>query len=150
MPAGLAWKLLLVVSVVLSTIFGTTTVSAQEEENASQMFLDVGNPTPGDTIHVGRIWIEGIAFDRAAEEGQGIERIDVFLGDRDQAGTLIGRAALGIETPAADDPRLANSGWTAEVSLTRRMTGAHTLFFYALSAVTGEELVVGVPVQVDP
>jgi len=150
MLAALAWKLLLVVSVVLAAMFGAMSVAAQEEENTSQMFLDVGNPVAGDTIHVGRIWIEGIAFDRAAEEGQGIERIDVFLEDRDQAGALIGRAVLGIETPAADDPPLANSGWIAEVSLTGRMTGPHTLFFYALSSVTGEELIVGVPVQVDP
>jgi len=151
MFAARAWKLLLVVvSLLLAATFGTLSAAAQEDESTSQMFLDVGNPVPGDTIHVGGLWIEGIAFDGAAEEGQGIERIDVFLEDRDHAGTLIGRAALGIETPAADDPRLANSGWTAEVMLTRRMTGPHKLFFYALSAVTGEELVVSVPVQVDP
>jgi hypothetical protein len=30
------------------------------------------------------------------------------------------------------------------------MIGSHTMFFYALSAVTGEELVVGVPVSIVP
>ena len=66
----------------------------------------------------------------------------------DQAGTLVGHAGLGMESPAADDPPIANAGWAAQVTLTRNMTGPHTLFFYAMSGVTGEEVVVAVPVLV--
>jgi hypothetical protein len=126
-------------------------VAAPDEQNAtSLMFLDVGNPSPGDSIHVGSFHVEGIAFDRAADEGPGIEHIDVFLDDRDAGGTLIGRGVLGAPNPVPDDPDLAGAGWTAQVTLTSKMTGQHTLFFYALSAVTGEELVIGVPVRVMP
>jgi hypothetical protein len=116
----------------------------------SQMFFDVGNPSAGDSIHVGRYMIEGIAFDRAADQSPGIERIDVFLDDRDAGGTIIGHGMLGAPSPVPDDPALAGSGWTAQVTLTSRMTGPHTLFFYAQSGVTGEELVVAIPVQVMP
>jgi hypothetical protein len=137
------------VTLVLSGL--TVGMAASDEQDASsQMFLDVGNPSPGDTIHVGGYKIEGIAFDRAADEGPGIDHIDVFLDDRDAGGMLIGRGVLGAPSPVADDPELAGSGWTARVMLTSKMTGPHTLFFYALSAVTGEELVVGVPVRVMP
>jgi hypothetical protein len=151
MSGSLARQLVLVASVVASATIGAASVSAQEEENAaSQMYFDVGNPSPGDTIHVGGLKIEGIAFDRTADESPGIERVDIFLEDRDQAGTLIGHAAVGVPTPAADDPELANSGWNAEVMLTRHMTGPHTMFFYAMSGVTGEEIIIAVPVQVAP
>jgi len=144
-------RLLLVVSLAAGTTIGAGSVVAQEEETPPPgMFLDVGNPAPGDTIHVGGINIEGIAFDRASEEGPGIERIDIFLEDRDQAGTLVGHAGLGMESPAADDPPIANAGWAAQATLTRNMTGPHTLFFYAMSGVTGEEVVVTVPVLVAP
>jgi hypothetical protein len=123
---------------------------AEEQPATSQLFLDVGNPSPGDTIHVGGLIIEGIAFDRAADESPGIDHIDVFIDDRDAGGMLIGHGTLGAPNPVPDDPALAGSGWNAEVMLSNRMTGPHTLFFYALSAATGEEIVVTIPVQVVP
>jgi hypothetical protein len=45
---------------------------------------------------------------------------------------------------------LSDAGWTAQVTIPRTMMGAHTLFVHALSAVTGGELVVGIPVTVVP
>ncbi len=143
-------QLLVAISLVVGATLGAGSVSAQEDENTSKMYFDVGNPSPGDTIHVGALAIEGIAFDGASDESPGIERIDIFIEDRDAAGTLIGHGVPGAPSPTADDPDLANSGWTARVMLTSRMTGPHTMFFYALSAVTGEELVVAVPVRVVP
>jgi len=127
-----------------------TVAQADEEGGASKMFLDVGNPGSGDTIHVGAMVLQGIAFDRAAEEGAGIDHIDVFLDDRDAGGMLIGHAVMGAPSPVPDDPDLAGAGWSAQVTLTSKMTGPHTMFFYALSGVTGEEMVVGVPVRVMP
>jgi hypothetical protein len=117
---------------------------------AAQMYLDIGNPASGDTVHVGRYMIEGIAFDRAAEEGAGIERIDIFLDNRDTGGVLIGSGQLGAPSPVPTDPDLSDAGWTARVTIPRTLTGGHTLFVYALSAVTGGELVVGIPVTVVP
>jgi hypothetical protein len=121
-----------------------------EEAAPSQMYFDVGNPSSGDTLHVGAFLIEGIAFDRAADEGPGIESIEVFVDDRDTGGMLVGRGVLGAPSPVPDDPDLAGAGWTARVTLTSKMTGPHTMFFYALSGVTGEEMVVTVPVHVLP
>jgi len=149
--SSLSRQLLLVASLVASATLGAASVAAQEEEPApSRMYFDVGNPTPGDAIHVGGMAIEGIAFDRAAEEGPGIERIDIFLEDRDEAGVLVGHGAPGASSPAPDEPELANSGWTGEIMLTSRMLGPHTLFFYALSGITGEEMVVAIPIRVVP
>ena len=141
-------QLPLVASLVVAATLAFGGIAAADEDAPSQLFLDVGNPSPGDSIHVGRLHIEGIAFDRASDEGAGIDHIDVFLEDRDAGGMLIGHGVLGAPNPVADDPELAGSGWTAQVMLTNKMIGQHTLFFYALSAVTGEELVVGVPVRV--
>ena len=121
-----------------------------EQAAPSRMYFDVGNPSMGDSIHVGGFLIEGIAFDRAADQGPGIERIEVFLDDRDTGGTLVGHGVLGAPNPVPDDPELAGSGWTARVMLTSKMTGPHTMFFYALSGVTGEEMVVTIPVHVMP
>jgi hypothetical protein len=130
---------------------GADEMSAPDEQAAtSRMYFDVGNPSMGDSVHVGGFMIEGIAFDRAADEGPGIERIEVFLDDRDTGGTVVGHGVLGAPNPVPDDPELAGSGWTAEVLLTSKMTGPHTMFFYALSGVTGEEMVVTIPVRVLP
>jgi hypothetical protein len=149
-------QLPLVASVLVGAAFGlggaVAMAQADPEEQAagSKMFFDVGNPAAGDSIHVGGYTIEGLAFDRAADQSPGIERIDVFLEDRDSGGTLIGHGVLGSASLVPDDPDLAGSGWTAQVMLTNKMTGPHTLFFYALSGATGEEALVTVPVQVVP
>jgi hypothetical protein len=121
-----------------------------EQAEPSRLYFDVGNPQAGDTIHLGGYMIEGIAFDRAADQSPGIDHIDVFLDDRDTGGMLIGHAVLGAPSPTPDDPDLVGAGWTAQVLLTSKMTGPHTLFFYVLSGVTGEEMVVTIPVRVMP
>jgi hypothetical protein len=141
--------------VAIGLSLGTMSASAQTDEDegsapTSTLYLDVGNPSPGDSVHVGRYQIEGIAFDRAADAPPGIDHIEIFIGDRDSGGMLIGRAALSASSLEPDDPSLAGSGWTAQVVLTRSMIGSRTMFFYALSGVTGEELVVGVPVSIVP
>lgn len=148
--------------VVLALSLGTVTAAAQTSDDdsdpndgaagtpTSALYLDVGNPSPGDSVHIGRYVIHGIAFDRAAEVSPGIDHIDIFLDDRDSGGVVIGHGMLGAPDPQPDDPDLAGSGWVAQVDLSRRMLGPHTMFFYALSAVTGDELVVGVPVTVVP
>ena len=120
------------------------------ENLAAQMYLDVGNPSSADTVHVGHYMIEGIAFDRAADQGAGIERIDIFLDNRDTGGVLIGSGHTGASSLVPEDPQLADAGWTAQVTIPRSMMGSHTLFVHALSAVTGGELVVGVPVIIVP
>ena len=116
----------------------------------STMFLDVANPSPHDSIHVGALTVQGIAFDSAADSSPGIDHLDVFLDNRDNGGILVGHGALGGAGAQPDDPNLAGAGWSAHVVIPSKMTGQHLLYFYALSAITGEEMTVAVPVQVVP
>jgi hypothetical protein len=82
--------------------------------------------------------MEGRAFDRAASSGSGIDRVSVFVGDRDSGGQLVGDAVLGKPVP---------TGFTVTADLSR-LGGGHTLFIYARSAVSGRETVVSFPVVI--
>jgi 3D (Asp-Asp-Asp) domain-containing protein len=120
---------------------GTTTTgtSTTATSGTSTVEFQVANPSPGDTIHVGAYVIEGTASDTAAQQGNGIDRIDIFLDSRDEGGTLIGHGSFG------------NGGnmWTATVDLPKNDTGVHSLFFYAHSSVSGKETVVEVPAIIE-
>src|SRR3982074_3695225 len=60
--------------------------------------LDVANPEPGALLTAGAMFIQGMAYDDSAEKGVGVDRVSVFLGDRDeQNGALfLGDATLGF------------------------------------------------------
>jgi hypothetical protein len=131
----------------------TGTVFAQSDgggdvADTPTLYLDVANPSPGASIHVGAQTIEGIAFDSASDNGPGVDHVDIFLDDRDGGGMLVGRAALGAAAMQPDDPSLMGAGWTARVSIPNKLLGPHSLFVYALSGVTGDEMRVAIPVQV--
>jgi hypothetical protein len=117
----------------------TVVVTPEMPPSSTSVMLDVGNPAPGATIHVGGYVIEGMAFDREANEGTGIDRIDIFLDNRDTGGIMLGGAAFGTDNL-----------WHAMVNLPTNMTGLHTLFFFAHSTATGSETVVTIPVVVAP
>jgi hypothetical protein len=106
---------------------------------AQSIVLDVGNPSPGDTVHVGAYVLMGQAWDKGAQSGSGIDRVSIFLDNRDQGGMTLGDAVLGN-----------NNMWAAQVTIPSNQTGLHTLWFYAHSSVTGQELAVSVPVTVAP
>jgi hypothetical protein len=84
--------------------------------------------------------MQGLAFDRAANAGSGVDKVSVFVEDRDAGGQLVGDAVLGL--PGA-------TGFTVTADLSRA-GGGHTLFVYARSAVSGRETVVSLPVVVSP
>jgi hypothetical protein len=113
----------------------TTTTPAM----AQTITLEVGNPSPGDTIRAGGYTIEGVAFDTTAQSGSGIDRVDIFLDSRDEGGIML--------TETTPD---ATHMWHTIVPLPTNQTGLHTLYFYAHSAVTGHEAVVTVPVTIAP
>jgi hypothetical protein len=117
----------------------TTTTTTAVEPTASTIMLDVANPSPGDTIHVGGYVIDGTALDKAAPSGSGIDRVDIILDNRDTGGTMLTDATPG-----------ANDTWSATVPLPSNVLGPHTLYFYAHSSVTGQEEVVSIPVTIDP
>lgn len=106
---------------------------------ASTITVTVSNPSSGDTIHAGGYAIEGIAFDKTAQSGSGIDRIEIFLDSRDAGGTSLIGAIPG-----------SNNTWHAIVPLPTNQTGLHTLYFYAHSSVTGQEAVVSIPVTIEP
>jgi hypothetical protein len=102
------------------------------------LVLSVGNPQPGDLLPRGRYVMEGVAFDRAANSGNGVDRVSVFVEDRDAGGQLVGDAVLGKPTA---------TGYTVTADLSKT-GGGHTLFVYAHSAVSGRETVVSFPVVI--
>lgn len=103
------------------------------------LVLNVGNPQPNDSVPRGRLVMTGTAFDRSATQGSGIDRVSVFLDDRDGGGTHIGDAKLG-------EPNAA--GFSVTADFTRASVGKHTLFVYARSAVTGRETTVSFPISI--
>jgi hypothetical protein len=123
-----------------STQPSTTTSTTATTPSASTINFQVGNPSPGDTIHVGGYVIEGTGSDTAAQQGVGIDRIDIFLDSREAGGTLIGHGSFGT----------GGNMWSATVDLAKNQTGVHSLFFYVHSAVSDQEMVVQVPVDVEP
>jgi hypothetical protein len=102
------------------------------------LVLSVANPQPNDLLPRGKYVMEGLAFDRAASSGSGVDRVSVFVDDRDTGGQHVGDAELG--KPGA-------TGFTVTADLSR-LGGGHTLFVYARSAVTGKEAVVSFPVAI--
>jgi len=120
----------------------TTTTTTTSPVSASTVTFDVANPSPGDTIKVGGYVIEGVAVDRSATSGTGIDRIDVFLDNRDTGGTIVGEATFSSSG--------SGTTWHATLNLPANQTGLHDLFFYVRSAVSGMEIVHSVPVTVAP
>jgi hypothetical protein len=102
------------------------------------LVLSVGNPQPGDLLPRGKYVMQGVAFDRLARSGNGVDRVSVFLEDRDSGGQLVGDAVLGQPTA---------TGFTVTADLSKT-GGGHTLFVYARSSVSGRETVVSFPVFV--
>jgi hypothetical protein len=102
------------------------------------LVLSVANPQPGDLLPRGKYVMQGLAFDRAAPSGTGVDRVSVFLEDRDSGGQHIGDASLG---------QANGTGFTVTADLSRA-AGGHTLYVYARSNVTGREAVVSFPVTI--
>jgi hypothetical protein len=103
---------------------------------ASGLVLDVSNPAPGDAVKVGSYVMSGLAYDKGAPSGTGIDQLDIFLDDRDNGGTLLVHAPLGAPN------------WTTSITFPSNATGAHTLYVYAHSQVTGHWGVVTIPIEI--
>jgi len=115
----------------------TTTTPVVSSPAASTITLSVANPSPNATISTGAYSIQGEAMDQAATSGSGIDRIDIFLDNRDTGGMFLSTATLGT-----------SSFWQSVVTLPNNQTGLHELWFYAHSSVTGQTMSVSVPVTI--
>jgi hypothetical protein len=113
--------------------------------------LSIANPSPGDVLQSGDVIIEGVAYDPASIQGPGVDRVVLFLDDRDQGGMFLGSAMPG----EINDARVAQTGtqldqvgFAIRVTLPDTMRGGHTLFAYAHSSMTGKDVMVSIPVFV--
>jgi len=122
----------------------TTPSTSVTTPTQSMVTFDVANPSAGATINVGAYVIQGIAMDHSAMSGVGIDRVDVFLDNRNEGGMFLGSASLSA--PAAG---MAPGAWTITINTPNNMKGLHTLWFAAHSSVTGGETTLEIPVDVE-
>jgi hypothetical protein len=123
---------------MVSTGSSSTTTSTSSANTCP--ILSVANPQPGNTIVAGGLVISGEAYDPAATQGSGVSRVDLFLGEQDQGGTILGSAVPGDNV---SDPRM----FSIEVQVPKLNRGVD-FAAYAISAVTGKETAVTFPVFV--
>ena len=102
--------------------------------------FELSNPDPGAMLQPGAIVVQGVAQDERATEGNGIERVDFFLDNREEGGMFLGQASFGTGN--------MSNMWSTTVTLPNNQLGPHTLFFYAHSTASGEETVTEVPVTI--
>jgi hypothetical protein len=102
------------------------------------LVLSIGNPQPHDQVPRGKVVMQGQAYDRAANTGSGVDKVSVFVDDRDAGGQHVGDAELG-------KPGATSFTVTADLS---RSGGGHTLFVYARSSVSGRETVISFPITI--
>jgi hypothetical protein len=141
--------------------------------------LRVFNPATGDTLPRGRYIFRGAAWDAAATDftataPAGVDRVSVYAGDRDKGGIWLGTAAkatcqsgncpqiggrtqgvgiqgsIGVPNPL-DSGRFSKGGWTLKSRVNLRKIHSGSLWFYARSAITGQESVVKIDnISIDP
>jgi hypothetical protein len=102
--------------------------------------LQLGNPNPGDLLSQGEYVVSGLAFDPAATQGIGVDRVDLFLGNRDTGGLPLGSAVPGS---ASDANRRA---FELTVKLPTTVSGRQDFTAYASSSLSGQAMSVSVPV----
>jgi hypothetical protein len=102
--------------------------------------LEVANPSPGASLEPGGYVVEGFAFDPTAPAsmGSGITGIQVFLGDPNNGGQIVGSVGAGSTTSGtgADEfgtsneraagfgQQFANSGFSVTVQIPERPSGS--------------------------
>jgi len=134
---------LLVVGImtIASTPVGAQSAPTSASAAATCPVLSLANPSPGDTLVPGGLIISGTAYDPGATSGSGIERVDLFLGARDQGGTILGTAIPGA---SGTDPR----AFSIEVTIPNGMNRGTDFAAYAISEVSGHESGVIFPIFV--
>ena len=135
-------------SLVLMAALGLTVLPTYAAEGSEEgPTLVVANPSAGDMITPGSLIMEGVAFDPAATQGTGIDRVSVFLGSRDFGGEHLADATLGKPTFMSTQPgQFEEAGWIVTTPALKGFGDGASLFVYAHSAVTGVETVAEIPV----
>jgi hypothetical protein len=138
--ATLTGSLLFAALTFASLPAGAQTSAALTSASLSCPVLSVGNPNPGDFVLSGAYVISGAAWDPNATSGSGIQSVSVFLGQRDEGGTILGSTQPGI----GSNPR----AFSVTVTLPDDVNAGTDFSAYALSSVTGQETAVTFPIFV--
>lgn len=135
-------------SLVLVAVLGMSAAAAASADSQAPEgpTLVVANPNPGDMLTPGALVIEGVAFDGSATSGVGIDRVSVFLDNRDTGGEHLGDATLGSQSMMPTPAQFATSGWVLTTPVLKGTGESHNLYVYARSAVTGQETVSEIPI----
>ena len=57
--------------------------------NQSVPLLQLANPNAGDVLGTGALVVSGVAFDPTSAQGQGVDRVELFLDSRDNGGIFL-------------------------------------------------------------
>jgi hypothetical protein len=109
--------------------------------------VGIEKPKDGENVPTKNDYeIQGFALDKNAAPnqgvaGSGIDRVDVYLGDRDAGGAFLGTAELGFSDSAAAayGQQFASAGWRLTFKPTKFKANTYLLYAYAHSVVTGKE-----------
>jgi hypothetical protein len=129
--ATLTGSLLFAALTFASLPAGAQTSAALTTTSLSCPVLSIGNPNPGDIVQSGGYVISGAAWDPNATSGSGIQSVSIFLGERDQGGTILGSTVPGI----GSNPR----AFSLTVTMPDDVNAGSDFSAYALSSVTGQE-----------
>ena len=108
--------------------------------------VTIDTPNPGAVISPdSNVLVTGVAYDTASTSGPGVDRVTVFLGDRDAGGIFWGEAMLGLPSPQLGG-NLTTAGFSRRSPSVPSGTGGRDIFVYARSSTTGREVAASVPV----
>jgi hypothetical protein len=133
-PFGRGAALATIAMMAVATLNIAPVGAAPSAACTSGPILDLANPSAGDLLSSGDYIVSGAARDPSATSGNGIDRIELFVGNRDFGGTEVGSVV----------PQQGTFEVTAK--LPTNITGGTSFFAYAHSSVTGQETSVSVPV----
>jgi hypothetical protein len=132
-----------------TTVTTPSTTTPTTATPSATVVLNVFNPDPGATVLSGAYIMQGAAWDTAAQSGIGVDRVDVFLDDRDLGGLHLGTAMLGESNPAVQSgSQFSTAGWTLMADFPSNQKGLHALFFYVHSTVSGGETIKEIPITI--
>jgi hypothetical protein len=111
---------------------------------ATSIHLELSNPQPSDSVLVGGLVVQGLAFDEAARIGPGVDRVTFFLDNRDQGGQFL---AETIPVDPLVEPGVKHGFYSTTLSMPD-LVGGHNLFVYAHSSVSGLDTSLSVPITI--
>jgi hypothetical protein len=111
--------------------------------------FSLANPTPGARVEAGSSIISGVAMDTNAPAGSvGVDRVDFFLGNRDEGGISLGSAVPVSPTDFVNPAPFGPGSFQANVNYPTSSLGGHDLFAYAHDSVSGTESIISMPIAV--